>query len=229
MSLVFTYDLAAESQSVDEANLVIAYYDLSAGQWIEIDSIVNTGANTVTAAVNHFSTFALLGRVTEDVEPPVIPPEPATFSIGSLTIYPGEVNINEPVDISILVTNTGGSEGNYQVTLKIDDEVEARQEVTIAPGGSEDVTFRVLKSLVGLYSVEVNGLTDSFIVNEEIITPSIIPPTTPSITPPTTPSVTPPDLIPDKSGQTNWWLIGGIIASVIAVGMIIWQVIRQRA
>jgi len=41
---------------------VIVYYDASVGDWIPIEGIVNADAGTVTFSVEHFTTFAVLGR-----------------------------------------------------------------------------------------------------------------------------------------------------------------------
>ncbi len=228
MTLTFTYDPATGPQNVTEKDLVIAYYDLATGEWIELASVVDTEADTVTAEVSHLTTFAVLGYgvevVVPPVVPPVIPPTPATFSINSLSISPDEVDIDEPVNISILVTNTGGSEGSYEVILKIDGVVEASEEVTVPAGADKEVTFTVSKDVVGTYSVEVSGLTGSFTVKEEVVPPPVVPP--PVVPPPVVPPPVIPPVIPK---QISWWLIGGIISGVIAIGMVIWQLIRQRA
>jgi len=63
------------------------------------------------------------------------------FIISDLTIFPTEVDIGESVTISVLVTNTGDLTDSRRVTLKIDNEVVATKNVTLAGGFSRTVTF----------------------------------------------------------------------------------------
>ncbi|HEY87146.1 MAG TPA: hypothetical protein G4O06_03860 [Dehalococcoidia bacterium] len=88
----------------------------------------------------------------------------AAFSTSDLSISPSEANIGETVTISILVTNNGNLAGSYEVTLKINDVVEATKEITLDAGASEKITFTTAKDLAGSYSVAVDGLSASFTV-----------------------------------------------------------------
>ncbi|TSC62100.1 MAG: hypothetical protein G01um101448_480 [Parcubacteria group bacterium Gr01-1014_48] len=63
---------------VSEKELVLSYWDEGVSAWKNIDnSIVNTVDNTVTAAVNHFTRFAVLAAAD------VTPPEPPTAFVAS--------------------------------------------------------------------------------------------------------------------------------------------------
>ena len=77
----------------------------------------------------------------------------------------------------------------------------ATRDVTLAGGASQKVTFITVKDVAGTYQVEVDGLTESF-------------------------TVKPPPPEPPK--PINWWLIGGIIAGVIIIGVTISLVVRRR-
>ena len=84
ISFTWHYDPDALSDRVAEEDLVIAYYDEAAGEWVELECVVDTENNTITASVSHFTTFAILGVVTPEPEPvvepepePVVEPEPA--------------------------------------------------------------------------------------------------------------------------------------------------------
>ncbi|MDO9580697.1 MAG: CARDB domain-containing protein, partial [Bacteroidales bacterium] len=145
-----------------------------------------TNANG-TAAASVTATFSAGGGPTEknlsvDIAAPPTPTPtptptpgegaaaaPAAFSISSLTISPSEVYVGEAVTISFSVANTGGQSGSYTVTLKINGVVEATKEVTVAAGKSESVSFTTSKNVAGTYSVDVNGLTGSFIVKEKVV------------------------------------------------------------
>jgi len=104
----------------------------------------------------------------------------ATFVLSNLVIDPNEVYVNEPVTISVDVTNMGLTDGTYTVMLKIDDEVEntavfieAAKEEPI----TKTVTFTVTRGVPRTYSVEVNGLIGSFTVYKFVVSNLVISPT----------------------------------------------------
>ena len=147
----WSYDPDDVPEGVAEEDLVIAYYDEDAGEWVEIPCTVDPVTNTITATVSHFTTFAIIGF------------PPAAFTTSSLAISPVEVAPGEKVNISISVVNTGAREGSYTVVLKINGVKEAEKAVRIAPGESQSVSFSVAKE-AGSYSVAIDGLSGSFTV-----------------------------------------------------------------
>jgi len=155
ITLEYTYDPDDLPEGIAEEDLVLAFYDEKAGEWVELDCVVDTENNTITADVEHFTTFAIIGAVT---------PPPAVFTVSSLSISPATVNIGETVTISLVVTNTGGKSGSYIVTLDINGVKEADETVTVAAGDSQEVSFSVTKEDAGIYSVAVAELTGSFTV-----------------------------------------------------------------
>jgi len=206
---------------VAEEDLLLAYYDEGTGEWVELDGVVDTANNTITASVPHFTTFAVIGTVPappEEEEVPIVPPvtpveeeeeeeevvilpEPAAFSVSYLSVSPRlEVEPDEPVTIAVSVANTGGESGSYTVVLKIDGVKEAEETITIAAGDSQDVSFSVTREEAGNYTVDVDGLSGSFTV-----------------------------LLPVEPPGVNWPLIGGIIGGVIVVGLGVFFWIRRRA
>jgi len=165
ITLTWSYDPETLPEDVD---LVIAYYDEVNEEWVWVPCEVDTENNIITASVAHFTTFAIIAPI-----PPLIP---AAFTPSSLSISPLEVSVGETVSTSVLVTNTGEEEGSYIVALKINEVIEETKEITLA-SGSETVTFTTAKSEAGTYSVDVNGLSGSFMV-KEVPLPSAPPPTT---------------------------------------------------
>jgi len=131
-----------------------------------------------------------------------------TFGYSSLNVSPAEVDIGQSVTISTIVTNTGGETGSCQMTLKIDGVVTATKEVTVNAGFSKKVTFTIVEDVAGTYSVDVDGLTGSFMVKEK-----------PVPTLPVAPVVPPPPGI-------NWAILGPIIGMVVFLA--IFLPIRQR-
>jgi len=70
ITLTFTYDPDSLPEGVSEEDLVIAYF--IDGEWIELECVVYTETNTITALVSHFTTFALIGAPPTVVEKPTV-------------------------------------------------------------------------------------------------------------------------------------------------------------
>ncbi|MBA7659320.1 hypothetical protein ES703_67297 [subsurface metagenome] len=152
ITFTWSYDPDTLPEGVTEENLVLAYYDEDAGEWVELPSTVDTVNHTITASVSHFTTLAIIARA----------PAPATFSLSDLYIQPAEVQSQEAVTITVLVVNTGGMEGSHTIVLKIEGVKEAEKKVTVAAGDSRSVSFSVSREDAGSYSVAVGELSGSF-------------------------------------------------------------------
>jgi hypothetical protein len=100
------------------------------------------------------------------------------------------------------VANTGGTEGSYDLALKINGITEAEKSVTVAPASSQSVSFSVTREEVGGYSVDVNGLTASF-------------------------TVATAEAPAEAPLQIAWWI--WVIAGVVVLGLIIFFIARRRA
>ena len=213
LTLTFEYEESEIPDDANEDDLVIAYWDEEAEEWVELDCTVDPVTNTITAEVSHFTVFAIIA--SQPSTPPSSPPAlaPAAFSVSTLTVQPAEAKPKEPVTISISVANTGGTEGSYTVVLEINGLREAVQSVMVTAGRSEIVTFSVTRDEVGTYSVVVEDLNASFTV----VAPLSQPPTAALPAPPAPPVTTP----------TNWPLIGGIIVGVIVVGLLVFLLVRR--
>ena len=187
ITLTWSYDPADIPTDVSEEELVIAHYDEDAGEWQELEFEIDPGSDTLTAYIDHFSTFAVIAPLST---------APAAFTIGSLSISPPEVSAGEPVAISLVVTNTGEVAGSHTATLKINGVIAETVEVTVARSGSETVTFTTSQGETGIHSVEVNGLPGSFTVKE-------------GASPPIAAAPAPP-------GERSWWLTRVVIIAIAA-------------
>lgn len=222
ITLEYTYDPADIPEGVAEEDLVIAYYDKEAGEWVELPCTVDTETHTITASVEHFTTFAIIGSVT-----------PAAFSLTLVDISPTEVAPGEKVNISVSVANNGGMEGSHTAVLKINGVKESEKRVTVAAGERQVVTFSLTREQAGTYNVMVDGLGGSFTV----VTPAIVPPPAPAPAPAPTPAPVPapapapapaPEPTPTPAPAINWTLIASIIAATVVVGLIIFFMVRRR-
>ena len=206
VTLTISYDPAEMPEGFSEENLAIAYWDADAGEWVVLeDCSVDPATHTISAPVSHFTPFTVLAVAEEVVEeeeevaPPTVLPKPAAFTVSALTISPATVEIGETVTIKVMVTNTGGLKGTYQATLKIDGVEVEIEEVTLAGGASQQVTFTTSKDAAGSYSVSIANLSGTFTVE------------------------------PAPAPAVNWGLIGGIIgAAVVIILLAIWLVLRRR-
>jgi hypothetical protein len=154
ITLTFSYDPADIPEGVAEEDLVLAYYNEDAGQWVTLDCVVDTVNHTITAQVSHFTTFAIIGGIS--------PLASAAFSVSNLSVQPAQVQPGEAVTIAVSVANHDGVEGSYNLALSVNGVEQDTKDVTIAAGGSEAVTFSVAKEEVGSYTVAIDGLSGSF-------------------------------------------------------------------
>ena len=90
----------------------------------------------------------------------------AEFEVSSLNISPPVVVSGEQTTVTADVENIGEVEGIYTVTLTIDGVEVQTQEVTVAAGAREAVTFQVVKEASGTYQVGIAELTGTLTVLE---------------------------------------------------------------
>jgi len=245
ITMTFTYDPADVPAGVDEANMVLAYWDSDSDEWVVLEgSVVDPVTSTISAPVSHFTDFTVIAYTS-----------PAAFTASDLTVTPAEVNVGESAAISATVTNTGDLEGSYEAILTINGVVVATEDVTLDGKASQEITFTTAQNVVGTYQVAIGDVSGIFVVKAvpaPTPTPTVIPTPTvaPTVTPTTVPTVTPappttpvptvpstvtptvtPTTTPPSAPVTplNWWLIGGIIAAaVIVIALVAWPVIVRR-
>jgi VCBS repeat-containing protein len=85
------------------------------------------------------------------------------YSVSSLFINPRTASPGRNVSIFVLVKKSGTSSGSYSVTCKINGVILATKVVTLS-SSSQWVVFTTSRSTPGTYTVDVNGLTGSFLV-----------------------------------------------------------------
>ena len=234
ISLTFEYSASEIPDGVAEENLVLAYWDNTAKEWVELEGTVDPANNTITAQISHFTDFATLAYT-----------RPASFTVTDLSISPAEASAGETVTISAIVTNTGDLTDAYEVTLKIGGVAVEFREVELVGGESKTVSFSVVLNVAGTYAVEIETLSGSFVVREETVSPappapslpapaSALPaPPSPSESPesetpgPKPPAPLPPSPAPPSGPPTNWLLIGGIIAGAVVLALFIFFLVRR--
>jgi alpha-tubulin suppressor-like RCC1 family protein len=99
LTITMSYDPKKLPQGASESELYIAYWDGS--QWIALTSTVNTNAHTVSAAITHFSNYALMSKLAPAPGPTPIPaqvPTPPVITLPTTTplITPAPVPTQAP-------------------------------------------------------------------------------------------------------------------------------------
>lgn len=102
---------------------------------------------------------------------------PPAISITDLQIMPDQVSPDTDVGIIATITNNSQTTIEHRVELKINGQVKAFQEISLAPEGSQEVTFITTADTPGEHQVGIGGLTDKFSVirareSQETISPT---------------------------------------------------------
>ena len=64
IDITFNYDPAKLASGFPATSLVIAYYSVSEGKWINLGGTINSINHTITVQVNHFTAFAVFQVIT---------------------------------------------------------------------------------------------------------------------------------------------------------------------
>jgi len=80
-------------EGIDISGLVLAFYDTATGEWVLLESTIDTEMGTITASMSHFTVFAVLA-IPPAVEP--TPVEPVVVVVEPSS--PGPVTPAPPVE-----------------------------------------------------------------------------------------------------------------------------------
>jgi hypothetical protein len=190
---------------------------LAGGAYQDVSfAVTKATAGTYAIAIDTASGFFTVATpVAPPTTPPPPQPKPATFVVSNMSVAPLTIKTGETSTIVVTVTNTGEQQGSYKVNLMVNSAVENTSEVTLAGAASQKVTFTLTKSTAGTYSIAVDKLTSTVIV--EAPPPTTAPPTTEPAAP-----VTPP---PTSHVAV---LIGIIVAAIVVLGIIVYLFTRRK-
>ena len=128
-----------------------------------------------------------------------MPASPATFEVSSLVINPVQARPGEQVNVQVKVSNTGGTAGQYDVILSVNNTKVDSKTITLGEGASATVQLTTTAgNTPATYSVDVNGMSGSFTVVAAQQTPA---PTTQPVITPATPAASPAPAANPPSGQ----------------------------
>lgn len=152
--LTFDYAPADIPENTDEENLVIAFYDSSVGEWVLLDSEVDTANHTITASVSHFTTFAILVPQVEPVTeetPPSTPPASDSEEPGPTLVSP------EPESPAPAPTTP-------EPTLEEEPSVPQTPSASEEPESTTDRNFFII-----IAAVIVGGIAIAFLIRWTIL------------------------------------------------------------
>ncbi len=92
------------------------------------------------------------------------PLKKAEFQVTNLIVNPAEAGIGQPITISANVTNVGEVEGNYSMSLTINDVARESKTVQLLGNESRIVEFTVTENSEGNFYVKMGGLNGSFVI-----------------------------------------------------------------
>jgi hypothetical protein len=95
---------------------------------------------------------------------------PAILKLSDLKVNMEQAAIGEEVVVTAIVSNTGGSPGNYIAEIKINGTAEQAEKLILPPGVNYNLVFKIIKSDPGTYTVAIDDLTTEFTVLEPIQT-----------------------------------------------------------
>ncbi len=150
--------------AMDAAALVLARWD--GQQWVALeDCRVDASINTVSAPVYRAGIYTILA--------PVSAPD---FELSEFLISPEEVATGQMVSIECRVTNRGAMAGYYEVTMKLNGDIQEVRRIALNGGESRGISFGIIRNAAGTYNVDVNGITGTYIVSTEQHSSTYIPP-----------------------------------------------------
>jgi hypothetical protein len=144
----------------DTLALSMEYYSSEEG-WVELESESSQVAEigSLTGTTEHFTVFAILADLP-------------SFEVSNLSITPSETDIwgflafavrtGAEAVITIDVANNANHEASYTVSLQVNGEIRATQEITLVPGQSEQVVFTITGNEPGQYVIVVDDLSEEF-------------------------------------------------------------------
>ncbi|TET26359.1 MAG: hypothetical protein E3J73_04620, partial [Candidatus Bathyarchaeum sp.] len=93
--------------------------------------------------------------------------KPANFQVTDLILDSDLVQVWEPVQISVNVTNIGDESGNHTVTLTIDDIPITTKTVQLSGGETTTVVFTATEPTEGNHTITIGSATGLFRVTSE--------------------------------------------------------------
>ncbi len=124
----------------------------------QLISFAVTEANVGSYNVSVGDEFGLFTVVTTPT------PMPSALKISNMLINPTEAWPEQPVNVSIDVTNTGNETISYSLPLSVNGQVDQHVQRNLAAGVATSINATVTEDALGSYQVTVGGKTGHFTI-----------------------------------------------------------------
>ncbi len=104
----------------------------------------------------HVGCMPSMKKVVQQPEP-----EAAVFETGSLVVSPIPIVVGDTLIVTANVTNVGEQTGIYKAALSVDGQVTESKDVSVAPGQSSLVEFKLNNLTVGEHVIAIGESTTS--------------------------------------------------------------------
>jgi len=142
------------SLKINDSSVQTKTVSLSANESETVTFSVNeTNEGTFNATVGD-----LIGLFSVSAKPT---PMPAALGVGNMFISPLEAWTEQPINISVDVTNGGSTNINYRLPFIVNGQNAQSVLVQLAPGAKQKVTATITETDVGYYYVNVAGQTNT--------------------------------------------------------------------
>lgn len=142
----FTFRLSKTRVSHESIEQV-ALYRHHDGAWTELE----------TTAVGETADAYVFRARSPGLSEFVVGKKQAAFSVSSTQIETSAVATGDRVTVRLLVTNTGDAAGTFDADLRIGDIRAGQRAVSIASGGTRQITISHTVETPGTYDVYVSG------------------------------------------------------------------------
>lgn len=81
--------------------------------------------------------------------------------VTDITFSTDLARVNEPFNVIITVSNTGNTEAEYTVELRVNGQLRESRKIRIAANNVTDLTFTLTESATGTYTISAGGISKS--------------------------------------------------------------------
>ena len=133
----------------------------------EEGTVINLKPSALDPGLNFVNGSEINIEIPVQKEPVYIP----NIEVMDVAISNDVIDLGDSVELTISLENVGNGTGEYTVTVKINGELYNSTSVTLDAGQSFTLTLTLTPDSPGTYTVEVDGKTLQFRVNEPVEAP----------------------------------------------------------
>jgi hypothetical protein len=111
-------------------------------------------AGSVSACARSGAAQSQLSGQAADVNRQILD-LPAQFEVGPLTVQRSGLTVGETATVATAVTNVGDKQGTYAAVLTLDGDAVEKRDISVAPGRTEGIQFKVTVMTPGVKNIAV--------------------------------------------------------------------------